>query len=148
MTEPGSRFGSAWDSPGFVLWRTTLRWQRAMRDALQPHGLTHPQFVLLVSAWWLEEHDGPPSQRRLADHAGTDAMTTSQVLRTLASAGLVARGRDSVDTRIVRVTVTGEGRRRLRDALADVEAADVAFFASIDAASLLAQIRPLAGGTS
>jgi hypothetical protein len=31
-----------------VLWRATLAWQREMRTALAPHGLTHVQFVLLA----------------------------------------------------------------------------------------------------
>ena len=56
-----------WDSPGFLLWHATLRWQRTMAEALEPLGLTHVQFVLLASTWWLCEHDGPPRQRDLAD---------------------------------------------------------------------------------
>ena len=69
-------------SPGFLLWRTTLRWQRLMTAALRPFNLTHVQFVLLASTWWLTRVAGEtPNQRRLAEHAGTDAMMTSQVVR-------------------------------------------------------------------
>ena len=82
-----SAHASAWDSPGFLLWHATLRWQRAMRAALAPHDLTHVQFVLLASAWWLGEQGEQPAQRRLAEHAGTDAMMTSQVVRALERAG-------------------------------------------------------------
>ena len=78
---------SAWEKPGFVLWHATLRWQRMVTAALKPIGLTHVQFVLLASAWFLEDRTGPPSQRELAEHAGTDAMMTSQVLRSLESGG-------------------------------------------------------------
>ena len=49
------------------------------------------QFVLLASLWWLEEHDEPPTQARLARQGGTDAMMTSQVLRRLEARGLLER---------------------------------------------------------
>jgi DNA-binding MarR family transcriptional regulator len=123
-----------------------MRWQRAMRAALAPHDLTHVQFVLLASAWWLGEQGERPSQRRLAEHAGTDAMMTSQVVRALERAGLVERLRDPADGRSVRVTITASGRERLQGALADVEAADVAFFADVQDEALVPRLRALAGG--
>ncbi|HEY3764870.1 MAG TPA: MarR family transcriptional regulator [Gaiellales bacterium] len=140
-----SQFGSAWESPGFLLWHATMRWQRAMRAALAPHGLTHVQFVLLASTWWIGEHGEAPSQRALAEHAGTDAMMTSQVVRALERAGLVARDRDPADARSVLVAITDAGRERLRGALADVEAADVAFFAEVQDEALVPRLRSLAG---
>jgi DNA-binding MarR family transcriptional regulator len=140
-----SAHASAWDSPGFLLWHATLRWQRAMRTALGPHGLTHVQFVLLASAWWLGEQCEQPAQRRLAQHAGMDAMMTSQVVRALERQGLVERLRDADDARTVRVTVTPAGRERLQGALADVEAADAAFFAPIADEALVPRLRTLAG---
>jgi DNA-binding MarR family transcriptional regulator len=140
-----SEYSSAWESPGFLLWHATMRWQRAMRAALGPHGLTHVQFVLLASAWWLGEQGEQPSQRRLAEHAGTDAMMTSQVVRALERAGLVERLRDPADSRSLRVTVTDSGRERLRGALRDVEAADAAFFAPVHDGALVPRLRALAG---
>lgn len=140
-----SAHASAWDSPGFLLWHATLRWQRAMRAALAPHGLTHVQFVLLASAWWLGEQGEQPAQRRLAEHAGTDAMMTSQVVRALERQGLVGRLRDPGDARTVRVTVTPAGRERLQGALAHVEAADVEFFAPVCDPALVPRLRTLAG---
>lgn len=140
-----SRHASAWDSPGFLLWHATLRWQRAMRAALAPHGLTHVQFVLLASAWWLGEQGEHPAQRRLAEHSGTDAMMTSQVVRALEHQGLVERLRDPGDARSVRVTVTPAGRERLQAALADVEGADAEFFAEVADDALVPRLRTLAG---
>jgi DNA-binding MarR family transcriptional regulator len=116
-----------------------------MRAALAPHDLTHVQFVLLASAWWLGEQGEQPAQRRLADHAGTDAMMTSQVVRALERAGLVQRLRDPADARSVLVTITDTGRERLQGALADVEAADAAFFAPVRDAALVPRLRTLAG---
>ena len=140
-----SAYTSAWESPGFLLWHATMRWQRAMRAALATHDLTHVQFVLLASAWWLGEQGEQPSQRRLAEHAGTDAMMTSQVVRALERAGVVERLRDPADGRSVRVTITATGRERLQGALADVEAADGAFFAGVQDEALVPRLRALAG---
>ncbi|MGZ6754542.1 MAG: MarR family winged helix-turn-helix transcriptional regulator [Nocardioides sp.] len=142
---PASAFEAADASPGLLLWRATLAWQRAMRAALAPHDLTHVQFVLLASAWWLGEHGGPPSQQRLAAHAGTDPMMTSQVVRRLAAAGLLERTPDPADSRARRVAPTPSGRTVLEGALRDVEAADAAYFApaGADAPALLAALRAL-----
>jgi len=128
---PASAFESADASPGLLLWRVTLAWQRAMRAALTPHDLTHVQFVLLASTWWLGDHDGPPSQQRLSDHAGTDPMMTSQVVRKLADRGLLVRRQHPVDGRARLLEVTVEGRRVLAGALSDVEATDAAYFGTL-----------------
>ena len=118
-------------SPGFLLWRVTLRWQRAIVAALRPLGLTHVQFVLLASAWWLSEVAGEaPTQRRLAQHAATDAMMTSQVLRTLEARGLVTRSADPADSRVRRLGVTPAGAELARRAIAVVESADDEFFSA------------------
>jgi DNA-binding MarR family transcriptional regulator len=130
MTE--SRFGAPEQSPGFLLWRVTLSWQRQMRAALAPHDLTHVQFVLLASLWWLAEHgSGPPTQAQLAQQAGADLMMTSQVVRKLVARGLVARDRDPADTRAWRLALAPAGGALLAGALADVEAADQAYFAAL-----------------
>jgi len=91
------------ESPGFLLWHVTLRWQRDMAAALAPLGLTHVQFVLLASAWWLNSRDQHPNQLTVARHAGTDVKMTSQVLRTLeASYGRAKRGSSRSACRSIR----------------------------------------------
>lgn len=137
------------DSPGFLLWRTTLRWQRSIAGALRPLELTHVQFVLLATVWWMSEQaaapDRLPSQRQVAEHAAVDVMMTSQVLRTLESRGLVTRSADPVDARVKRLTVTGAGRRLAERAITVVEAADSAFFHPVrDRAQLLDVLHQLA----
>ena len=66
---------------------------------LESHELTHVQFVLLASLWWLVDHDRPPTQARLAQQAGTDPMMTSQVTRKLETRGLLERAPDPTDSR-------------------------------------------------
>jgi DNA-binding MarR family transcriptional regulator len=131
-------------SPGFLLWRTTLRWQRAITAALKPLGLTHVQFVLLASVWWLSRSQSP-SQRELAEHASTDVMMTSQVLRVLEARGLLTRDPDPADARVRRITVTAPGAQLAQRAVQVVEAADRDFFAAAgDGKRLLAVLGDLA----
>ena len=127
MSDPAA---SAPISLGFLLWHATLRWQRDIAAALKPYDLTHVQFVLLVSTWWLGENgDGPPSQAQVAAHAAADVMMTSSVLRTLERRELVRRSPDPADARVKRLTVTEAGHRLALETVAVVEAADAAFFA-------------------
>jgi DNA-binding MarR family transcriptional regulator len=133
------------DSPGFLLWHVTLRWQRDMAAALAPLDLTHVQFVLLASTWWLNSRGEHPNQLAVARHAGTDVKMTSEVLRKLEAKGLIRRDVDAADTRARRLAVTDRGAEQAQAAIVAVEAADAAFFAAIpDAGALLAMLRPLA----
>ncbi len=120
---------SAWDRPGFLLWHATLRFQRAAAAALAPLDLTQTQFRMLASVAWLEQHlDQPPSQRELADHTGSDAMMTSQVVRTLERRGLLDRRQDRADSRVKRLHCTTDGRRIAKRAIAAIEQVDRDFF--------------------
>jgi DNA-binding MarR family transcriptional regulator len=122
-----TRFAEAEDSPGLLLWQVTNRWQAAQRAALKPYGLTHVQFVLLAALTWLGA-EGPVTQKALADHAATDPMMTSQVLRALEGQGLVERHAHPHDRRARALAVTAEGRDLANRAVAAVEACDAEFF--------------------
>ncbi len=132
-------------SPGFLLWQVTNRWQRSIVAALKPLDLTHVQFVLLASVWWLARDGGsPPTQREVADHAGTDSMMTSQVVRALERRGLLRRGRDVRDGRAWRVAGTAPGAELAEQAIDVVDAADRAFFADAEPHELMRTLRSLA----
>jgi DNA-binding MarR family transcriptional regulator len=133
------------DSPGFLLWHATLRWQRGVAEALAPLDLTHVQFVLLACAWWLNEHGDPPNQVAVAAQAGTDVKMTSQVLRTLERKGLIEREVDVADTRSRRIRVTRSGSALAPRAIAVVEDVDTRFFADVPAREALRVLRRLAG---
>lgn len=129
------------ESPGLLLWRATLRWERLLAGVLKPLELTHVQFVLLASTWWLTivaaEH---PNQRRLAEHAGTDLTMTSQVLRTLQSRGLITRTTDPNDSRAIQVGVTHRGASLAKRAISLVETADTEFFSSAADQTLVLEV--------
>lgn len=127
-----------------LLWRVTLRWKREIVAALAPLELTHAQFVLLASSWWLGAHRPElPSQRDVAEQAATDPMMTSQVLRALEQRGLLRREPDPTDARARRVAVTPEGARLAGEAIQVVEAVDAAFFAEASRADLLRTLHAL-----
>ena len=133
------------DSPGFLLWHVTLRWQREIAAALAPLGLTHVQFVLLAAAWWLNSRGEDPNQLTVARQAGTDVKMTSEVLRKLEAKGLIVRTVDAADPRARKIRVPERGGELATAAVTAVEAVDAAFFRAVpDTGALLAMLAPLA----
>jgi len=143
-----SRMAGPAESPGFLLWKISNAWQRRQRDALQPHGLTHSQFVMLATATWFGASE-TLTQARLAQLTGIDPMTTSQVLRALEAAALVERGDHPTDPRAKSIVVTRAGRALARKAVVVVEENDAAFFAPLvgDTARLVAMFQALVDGS-
>ena len=118
-----------------MLWQVTVVWQRLVRTALEDVGLTHAQFVMLASATWLEAQHKAGSgeivtQSLVAAHARTDAVMTSEVLRTLEQKELVRRVGHPTDARAKQISVTLAGRRIAKRAIRRVEAVDDEFFAA------------------
>jgi DNA-binding MarR family transcriptional regulator len=131
------------DSPGFLLWHATLRWQRGIAQALAPLDLTHVQFVLLACTWWLNEQGERPTQIALAAQAGTDIKMTSQVVRSLERKRLIEREIDAADTRARRLHVTRRGAQLALRAIAVVERVDSEFFAEVPERQALSFLRRL-----
>lgn len=143
-----SEFDNAEESPGFMLWQVTNLWQKAMRNALDPFELTHPQFVLLFSCKWLNErndHTGI-TQVQLAQHAQMDVNVTSQVLRTLEKKGFIQRRPHPTDSRANVISVTKAGDDIASQAVQAVEKEDRAFFSGLghDTGQLNRLLRQLA----
>ncbi|TPL73937.1 winged helix-turn-helix transcriptional regulator [Mesorhizobium sp. B2-3-13] len=146
MAELDTRFkGGPSESPGLLLWRTTMRWQRVMTAALAPLDLTHVQFVLLASAMWLGRNGEPPNQVQLAAQAGTEVKMTSDVVARLEAKGLIAREADPRDSRAKVIRVTAAGVAAAQQAIVAVETADAAFFEPVEEAQLVGLLQQLAG---
>jgi DNA-binding MarR family transcriptional regulator len=134
MSRLRTRFEDADESAGLLLWQVTNRWQAAQRAVLKPFGLTHVQFVLLASLAWLSSDDpaAPPvSQRVLADHAATDPMMTSQVVRALEDKGWLVREPHPDDGRAFALRISDHGVALVQRAVALVEQCDEEFFAAL-----------------
>jgi DNA-binding MarR family transcriptional regulator len=104
-------------TPGYLVWRLSMKWRVALDRALAPLGLTHAQYSVLASLFGLNEK---PTQRQLADHTGLEPLYISKLARTLEAAGLVQRAGDPADTRAVRLSLTEPGRRVTTQAIAIV----------------------------
>lgn len=76
------------------------------RPILEPLGLTHPQYLVMLALW---QHE-PVSVRRLSDLLALDPGTLSPLLKRLEAAGLLRRERDPRDERSLAVRLTEEGR--------------------------------------
>ena len=145
MPRRSPSFTAPEDSPGFLLWRMSNLWQRRQREALAPLGLTPVQLALLAGVVALSKEGTPVSQVRLARHARSDVMMTSQVLRTLQRKKLVRRAPHPTDPRANALLPSAAGRRLARQAIAALERTDSAFFAPLggDAQRLAGMLRSL-----
>lgn len=124
-------FDNAEDSSGFLLWQVTNLWQREIKKALEQYDLTHSQFVLLASIYWLTLQNKSVTQVLLSGHTKIDPMTTSTVLRTLQAKGLLKRQEHLTDTRAKTVILTDAGQQVIKQAVVTVEDFDKRFFSSL-----------------
>ena len=82
------------------------------RPVLEPMGLTHPQYLVMLALW----ERSPRSLRELSDLLHLDPGTLSPLVKRLERAGLVARSRDARDERNLALTLTADGRKLRRQA--------------------------------
>lgn len=83
------------------------------RPVLEPLGLTHPQYLVMLALW---EHS-PRSLGDLADELAMEPATLSPIVKRLESQGRVARTRRAADERVLDITVTEAGRSLREQAL-------------------------------
>ena len=76
------------------------------RPVLQPMGLTHPQYLVMLALW---EHS-PRTVKDIGDALYLDPATLSPLLKRLESAGLVTRERNASDERALDVRLTEAGQ--------------------------------------
>ena len=91
------------------------------RPILEPLGLTHPQYLVMLALWG----QSPLAVKELIEMLQLDGPTLSPMLKRLAAAGLVSRTRDPGDERQLRIDLTSQGRALRQQALS-VPAAVVA----------------------
>jgi DNA-binding MarR family transcriptional regulator len=77
------------------------------RPVLEPMGLTHPQYLVMLALW----EESPRSLRNLSEVLQLDPGTLSPLVKRLEVSGLVRRERDPDDDRALAVTLTASGRR-------------------------------------
>lgn len=77
------------------------------KPILEPLGLTHPQYLVMLALW--EEH--PRTLRSLAEALRLEPATLSPLLKRLEATGHVRRERSATDERALQVTLTEHGLR-------------------------------------
>ena len=97
------------ENPGYQLWLVSNLWQRKVRKVLEPFGLTHVQYLVLVTAIYLSDRLDVLTQAQLARTADIDEMMTSQVVRSLEERGLMSRHAHPRDARARRIQLTTAG---------------------------------------
>ena len=80
------------------------------RPVLEPLGLTHPQYLVMLALW----ERSPRTVRDLGETLLLEPATLSPLLKRLEASGLLTRRRNAVDERTLDVELTTAGRA-LRD---------------------------------
>lgn len=76
------------------------------RPVLEPLGLTHPQYLVMLALWENEPH----SVKELGQVLQLEPATLSPLLKRLEAAGLVQRRRSAHDERVLDITLSDAGR--------------------------------------
>jgi DNA-binding MarR family transcriptional regulator len=84
------------------------------RPLLEPLGLTHPQYLVMLALWG----ETPLSVGKIGSLLQLDSPTLSPLLKRLQSAGLITRTRSGDDERQVDIDLTDDGRALREKALA------------------------------
>ena len=78
----------------------------AYRPVLEPLGLTHPQYLVMLALWQQQ----PLSLTALSGLLQLDLGTVSPLVGRLEATGYVTRNRSRTDERVLEITLTSRGR--------------------------------------
>jgi MarR family transcriptional regulator, organic hydroperoxide resistance regulator len=88
------------------------------RPLLEPLGLTHPQYLVMLTLWDNAKANGDPlAVKDIARLLQMDSATLSPMLKRLQAQGLITRSRSASDERTTHVELTHDGRNLRRQAL-------------------------------
>jgi len=90
----------------FAVYKAEQAFNRVYRQALEPLGLTYPQFLTMRLLW----SEGSLSVGEISERLGLDSGTVTPLLKRLSLMGLVKKARRADDERRVDIFLTDEGR--------------------------------------
>lgn len=143
MTNSVFGFDQPEDSPGFLLWQTTITWQRLIKKALESYSISHTQFVILAITMWFESKSHEISQSLIIRQSKLDKMTVSKALKKLVEEGYVKRIEHKEDTRAKSILLTKKGRGLVSKLIPIVEKIDEDFFGVVKKTERLSLINVL-----
>src|SRR5689334_12793375 len=74
------------------------------RPILEPLGLTHPQYLVMLALW----ESAPRSLGELAEELALEPASLSPLIKRLQAQGLVSRERSAEDERMLRIGLTAD----------------------------------------
>ena len=89
----------------FALAATSREVVRLYRPSLDPMGLTHPQYLVMLAIW----ERSPQRLKEIADRLYLEPATVSPLVGRLEAAGFVTRARSATDERAVDIALTDAG---------------------------------------
>jgi DNA-binding MarR family transcriptional regulator len=97
----------------FALATTNRAVLAVYRPLLEPLGLTHPQYLVMLALWDHRKtpaaNQSPLSVKLIAAALQMDSATLSPMLKRLEALGLVTRAKNAADERTTDVTLTERG---------------------------------------
>ena len=96
----------------FSLYAASRAMTAAYGPLLAPLGLTYPQYLVMLVLWETDDL----AVKDLGARLQLDSGTLTPLLKKLEAQGLLHRGRDEHDARVVRLTLTAAGRNLKRKA--------------------------------
>lgn len=112
----------------FALATTNRAVLAVYRPLLEPLGLTHPQYLVMLALWDHQKRSTEPSPlsvKSIATALQLDSATLSPMLKRLEALGLITRARNAADERSTDVQLTDSGAA-LRERALDIPPAVVA----------------------
>jgi DNA-binding MarR family transcriptional regulator len=121
------------DDTGFLMLQISNLWGNAHDKALKRyHGLSHMQYAVLASVYWLVLHSSKQvTQTILAQHTKINPMTISQMFKVLEAKGYIYRTTHSTDIRAKSVNLTPKGKELMHSAFQTIWEVDAKFFKSL-----------------
>lgn len=115
------------------------------RPILEPLGLTHPQYLVMLALW----ERAPRSLNDLANELALEPASASPLVKRLEKDGLVQRSRSTADERRLDIGLTDAGRALRQQALDVPRAVMAKVGADIPSVTALREaLRPFAGPTA
>ncbi len=90
----------------FTVYSAGHAFNKVYKPLLDELGLTYPQYLVMVALWAGDDQ----SVGELGEKLFLESSTLTPLLKRLEAEGLVSRRRDTADERVVRITLTDQGR--------------------------------------
>ena len=122
---------------GYALLHAAQTWRTEATAVLKPHGLTVPQFLVVMALYRQARHGWDPlTQAEVAARLGMDANTASQIVRGLERRNILNRGSHPTDARARALALTDAGLDTARAASADARRLNDTYFSVVSPTQL------------